>query len=123
LRNFIANQERSLPVSISNASRRQVLRLAAACVSGLAVKAAFSPSEAAELTPLSPSDALAQALGYVVNASIVDAKTNPQFKAGSNCANCLQFEAQGAASGTCKLFPGKLVATNGWCRVWAAKPS
>jgi hypothetical protein len=97
--------------------------LAAAGVSALAAKAIFRPSEAASPTPLSPSDPTAQALGYVADASKVDPKTNPQFKPGSHCANCMQFTAQGADSGLCNLFPGKLVAANGWCRVWAAKPA
>jgi hypothetical protein len=107
----------------SNESRRRILMLAAASVSALAVKAMFRPSEAASPTPLSPTDPTAQALGYVSDASTVDPKTNPQFKPGSHCGNCMQFTAQGAASGTCNLFPGKLVAVNGWCHVWAAKPA
>jgi hypothetical protein len=110
-------------MSTSTESRRRVLLLAAAGVSALAVKAVFRPSEAASPTPLSPSDPSAQALGYVADASTVDPKTSPQFKTGSRCGNCVQFGAQGSDSGTCNLFPGKLVATKGWCRVWAAKPA
>ena len=40
---------------------------------------------------LSPTEPAAKALGYIEDATKVDAKANPTFKAGQNCANCLQW--------------------------------
>jgi hypothetical protein len=71
---------------------------------------------------LDVKDPAAVALGYVVNASQVDAKKYPNYVQGSNCENCLQL--QGSAGNTyrpCSLFPGKLVSVSGWCTSWTAE--
>ena len=69
-----------------------------------------------------PSDPTAVALGYVPDASQVDKAANPMFKEGSMCANCAQIMGnEGDEWRPCNIFPGKLVHSHGWCKVWAPK--
>jgi hypothetical protein len=71
---------------------------------------------------LDPKDPMAAGLSYAEDAGKVDATKNPTFAAGRTCANCLQLTgAPGAPYRPCKLFPGKLVNVNGWCKAWAAQ--
>ena len=61
---------------------------------------------------LDPSEPAAKALGYVTKSTKPDA----------NCGNCSQYQAKsGDAMGPCSLFPGKSVASAGWCSGWAKK--
>jgi hypothetical protein len=78
----------------------------------------------ADLTPLDPSDPTAKALGFVTDASKVNAASNPTYKAGSKCSTCAQYLGKPAdASGGCNIFAGHTVPSGGWCQVWAAKPA
>jgi hypothetical protein len=80
-------------------------------------------SAAAGLPPLDASDPTAQALGFVADASKVDAKANATYKPNQKCGTCAQFQGKaGDASGGCNIFAGKSVPVGGWCKVWAAKP-
>jgi hypothetical protein len=100
-------------------SRRQLLQTA---IAGLAaVPAASILAGRADAEMLSESDATAKSLGYVADAKKVDAKANPNYKPGQQCANCMQYTGK-AASGPCNIFPGKDVAAAGWCKVWVLKP-
>lgn len=82
--------------------------------------AAAAPAAGALLDPASPQ---AKALGYIHDATKVDAKANPMYKPGQFCHNCVQWTAAAdAAQGPCNLFPGKVVKGAGWCKVWALKP-
>jgi hypothetical protein len=77
---------------------------------------------AAPANALDEKDPQAKALGYVQDAAKVDVKTNPTFKPGQSCVNCLQLTGKaGDAFRPCNLFPGKLVNTNGWCKAWVKK--
>ncbi len=77
---------------------------------------------AAEAPHLSPADPVAAALGYHESAGKVDAKAFPTYQPAQSCANCAQLQgAAGEAWRPCGLFPGKLVAAGGWCKVWARK--
>lgn len=90
-----------------------------------AAGAAAAPAAAAGALPmLSPTDPAAKALGYIEDATKVDAKANPTFKAGQDCANCLQWTDKNrkAATSKCNLFPGKMVKSAGWCKVWVKAP-
>jgi hypothetical protein len=76
--------------------------------------AGFFVSTAAygESPALESSDPTAKALGYVPKSAKPDA----------NCANCSLFQAKaGDATGPCTIFPGKSVASAGWCSGWAKK--
>jgi hypothetical protein len=117
--------------SPSLVSRRQAVRALAAAAAGLAVLANDRASGAETRTAQAPGaptphldvkDPAAIALGYVEDAAKVDAKKNPSYTPGSSCENCLQLQgAAGAAYRPCTLFPGKLVATTGWCSAWTAE--
>jgi hypothetical protein len=77
---------------------------------------------AAALPPLDPSDPTAKALGFVTDASKVDTKTYPTFKASQKCGTCAQFQGKaGDATAACTIFAGKSVPQGGWCQVWAQK--
>jgi hypothetical protein len=77
---------------------------------------------AAALPPLDPSDPTAKALGFVNDASKVDAKAYPTFKPGQKCGTCAQYQGKtGDATAACTIFAGKSVPQGGWCQVWAQK--
>ena len=78
-------------------------------------------STAADLPHLPPTDPTAQALGYVEDASTVDAKKYPQHKPAQSCMNCLQFAQQTGGYGACLIFAGKVVSERGWCSAYVAK--
>lgn len=95
---------------------KQRRRIVGALIAGTMVPLVvpFFSARAADATALDPDDPTAKALGYVTASA----------KAGANCANCLQFKgAQGAAMGPCGIFPGKQVASAGWCLSWGKKPA
>ncbi len=67
-------------------------------------------------------DPVAVALGYVKDTTKVDAGKFPKHKADQKCSNCALYSGKpGEASGPCGLFPGKLVAADGWCNSWVKK--
>ncbi len=68
---------------------------------------------------LSESDPQAIALGYKDDSSKVDAKKYPKHEPTQVCANCQLFQGKaGDATAGCALFPGKQVASAGWCSAW-----
>jgi High potential iron-sulfur protein len=96
----------------------------AAAAAKPAAGAAAAPAAAGALPMLNPTEPAAKALGYVEDATKVDAKANPTFKAGQNCSNCLQWADKNrkAPASKCNLFPGKMVKSGGWCKVWVKAP-
>ena len=71
-------------------------------------------------------EALAQAMGYVVDATTTDTKKFPKRAgdAGASqfCDNCALFSAEADAEfGPCSIFQNRLVAGKGWCNAWVAK--
>lgn len=104
--------------------RRFLLQAAMAIPAGtLLLDAAVSTASAEEALPkLDLADPSAKALLYVDDARKVD-RQNPlaaRFTPDQNCANCSQIQGKaGDAYRPCAIFPGKLVASNGWCSVWA----
>jgi hypothetical protein len=101
-------------------SRRNLLKGLALGAAGAAIGA--RAASGADTAKLDVHDPHAVALGYVENASQVDAKKYPQYVAGSNCDNCLQLQGKpGNNYRPCALFPGKLVAVSGWCSAWTAE--
>jgi hypothetical protein len=79
---------------------------------------------AAGLTPLDPNDPTAKALGFVSDATKVDAASNPTYKSTQKCSTCAQFLGKaGDATAGCNIFAGHSVPAGGWCKVWAAKPA
>jgi hypothetical protein len=77
---------------------------------------------AAALPPLDPSDPTAKALGFVNDASKVDAKKYPTYKPTQKCSNCAQFQGKPTdPTAACTIFAGKSVPQGGWCQVWAQR--
>lgn len=97
-------------------TRRQFMMVSAASVAALATtKVAYAQPM------LSESDAQASALGYVENAKDVDTAKFPKYKEGQLCNNCQLYSAKDDKAGACSIFPGKLVAGEGWCNLWVKK--
>lgn len=86
-------------------------------LSGFAVGAwAQTPALVDEKSPQ------AVALGYVADASRVDAKKFPKYAAGQLCSNCALYQGKPSdAAAPCSLFAGKPVAGKGWCNAWVRK--
>jgi len=80
-------------------------------------------ARATDLTPLDPTDSTAQSLGFVPDASKVDASANPTFKPGQHCGVCMQYQGkQSDATAGCSIFPGHSVPSGGWCRTFVQRP-
>jgi len=103
--------------------RRTVLKGALAGLAAIPVVGIVTRADAAPVT-LDVNDPQAKGLGYVVDTSKVDDKTNPMHKPDQKCANCAQYQGKATdASAPCTIFAGKLVAGAGWCKVWVKKPA
>jgi len=103
--------------------RRDVLKGALIGVADVPVTAILGRAEAAA-GPVDPNEPQAKSLGYVKDATKVDAMANPNFKPGQHCANCLQVPKgkEGGAQVPCNIFAGRMVEANGWCKVWVKRP-
>jgi len=107
-------------MSNESLSRRDLLK--GALVGIAAGSAASLVSQVAQAAPPMLTEADGKAMGYVVDAAKVDAKSKPTYKVGQTCANCALYQGKaGDAAGPCAIFPGKHVAAKGWCQVWAKK--
>ena len=101
--------------------RRTVLKGALTSLAAIPVVAFVGRAQAAG-TKLDPADPQAKALGYVADASKIDA-SNTLYKAGSHCSTCVQWKgAASDAEAACGIFVGKVVPAGGWCKVYAKKP-
>ena len=109
----------------SKFSRRAIVK--GAMIAGALIPAMglmSGTAAAAGLTALDPKDPTAQALGFVTDATKVDAAANSTYKSTQKCGNCAQFQGKaGDASAGCNIFSGKSVPQGGWCKVWAQKPA
>ena len=76
---------------------------------------------AEDLPRVNEDDPMAKALNYVHDARTVDAARRLSDRYCNNCA----LYAGGADDewSKCSIFPGKVVAGQGWCSAWAPKPS
>jgi hypothetical protein len=104
-------------------ARRTLLKGALLGVAAVPVTALLGRAEAAA-GPVDPNEQQAKSLGYVADATKVDAKANPNYKAGQHCGNCLQAPSAkaGDAAVACNIFAGRMVSANGWCKVYVKKP-
>jgi hypothetical protein len=103
-------------------SRRDALKKVVLMLGAVAIVRPGQIVHAADLPHLDPADPTAKSLGYTPDAKSIDAKAFPQFKAGSACNNCMQFQGKaGDAWGPCSIFAGKQVNANGWCQVYVKK--
>ena len=104
--------------------RRTLLKGALLGVAAVPVSALLSRTADAAGAKVSPDEPQAKSLGYVEDASKVDAKANPNHKPGQMCSNCLQAPAYkaGMTEVPCNIFAGRPVAAKGWCKVYVKKP-
>jgi len=106
------------PISRRSLLKGALLGLAAAPAASLLSREAYAANPL-----IDPADPQAKALGYIHDATQVDAKANPNYKPGQICANCIQYTGKaGEAEGGCNIFPGKNVKAAGWCKVYVIKP-
>jgi High potential iron-sulfur protein len=111
-------------MSNSRLDRRTLLKNALIGLAAAPAVGLIRESAAAAPPPhLDEKDPLAVAMGYVHDAKKVDPNKVPQYKAGTNCANCLQLTGkEGDEWRPCNIFAGKAVNAKGWCKVWVLKP-
>ncbi len=102
-------------------NRRSLLKSLAATAAAAAAVLRGVKSRSAELPHLNVKDPQAVKLGYVENATQVDAKKYPAYVKGSRCDNCLLLQGSSGAYRPCNLFAGKLVSAAGWCTGWSAE--
>ena len=104
-------------------SRRRLLQTALAGMAAVPAAALVTREALAKGEDVADDDPTAKSLSYVGDASKVNPKTNPTYKAGQHCANCIQYTGKpGDAKGPCNIFPGKQVKAAGWCKVWVLRP-
>ncbi len=106
----------------SKTSRRAVIK--GALVAGVFMTTVDQSATATEeeLPLLDPKDPSAIALGFVADATKVDASTNPMHKPTQKCGTCAQFQGKpGDTHGGCTIFAGHSVPRGGWCKVWTEK--
>lgn len=104
--------------------RRTLLKGALLGVAAAPVTALLSRTATAATGRVDPNEPQAKSLGYVEDATKVDAKANPNFKPGQNCANCLQAPTAkpGMTEVPCNIFAGRPVSAKGWCKVYVKRP-
>ena len=104
--------------------RRSLLKGALLGVAAVPVATLLSRTADAAAGKVDPNEPQAKSLGYVEDATKVDAKANPNYKAGQMCANCLQAPTYkaGMTEVPCNIFAGRNVAAKGWCKVYVKKP-
>lgn len=106
---------------MSKIPRRTFIKLSAAATAGCLMHTGRE-AQADDLPKLALDDPMAQAMKYVHDASTVDPATRANPAPEQNCANCALIQGEeGAEWRPCQIFPGKLVAADGWCAVWAPK--
>jgi High potential iron-sulfur protein len=107
--------------SLSAVNRRSLVKNLAAAAAAVSILRGVK-SRATDLPHLNVKDAEAVALGYVENATQVDAKKYRTYVQGSRCDNCLLLQgSSGASYRPCNLFAGKVVSAAGWCSGWTAE--
>lgn len=94
----------------STPNRRVFMMQVAAAGSVLAT------AQAQAKTKITETDPQAAAVGYKLDASKVDTKRFPKYKAGEKCNNCMAWASKPTDEwGECTLFDNKFVIHSGWC--------
>jgi len=100
-------------------SRRQFMMT---IVPAAAALSAMTCAHAADAAKVDEKDPAATGLGYKHDATKVDAKKYPTFKAGNVCGGCQFYQGKPTdAWAACPLLGGKQVNGKGWCSAWAKK--
>lgn len=106
---------------MSTMPRRKFIQLSAVTAAAYLAQPGRE-AHAADLPHLTEDDPMGKAMKYTHDTSTVDAGSRTNPAADQNCANCALIQgADGDEWRPCQIFPGKAVAANGWCSVWAPK--
>jgi hypothetical protein len=110
---------------IKKVGRRQFLTIGTKAGCGALALTAI-PIHLLAQDAVSESEPLAQAMGYVEDATKVDTAKFPKRAgdAGAQqfCHNCALYAgAADAEQAPCSIFQNRLVAGAGWCNAWVAK--
>ena len=102
-------------------NRRNFLKLGGGAVALTAI-----PLKLVAADEVSQDEPLAQAMGYVTDASTVDTAKFPKRagEAGSKqfCNNCALYAGEvDDETAPCSIFQNRLVRGAGWCNAWVAK--
>ncbi len=100
-------------------SRRRFMQSASAAAAFGAAGLAVGRADAEELPKVDENGPMARALNYVHDAKTVDAAKRASDRFCNNCA--LYAGGTDEAWAECSIFPGKVVAGEGWCSAWAPK--
>jgi hypothetical protein len=66
---------------------------------------------------LSPDDAYAKAMGFVLDTNDADSAKFTKHSPDQSCAKCQLWSGkEGDSLGPCSFFGGRLVPPGGWCR-------
>ena len=106
-------------------NRRKFLKLGMTAGGGALALSAI-PIELLAQDAVSESEPLAQAMGYVTDATKADTTKFPKRagEAGAKqfCHNCALYAGEpDSASAPCSIFQNRLVSGGGWCNAWVAK--
>ena len=106
-------------------NRRKFLKLGMAA-GGSALALGAIPINLVADDEVSEDEPLAQAMGYVKDASTVDTAKFPKRAgdAGAQqfCYNCALFAGEAdAETAPCSIFQNRPVRGAGWCNAWVAK--
>lgn len=113
----------SKPVQIR---RREFLKFSLKAGSSAVALSAIPITLLAQDDKVAEDEALAQAMGYVLDASNTDTEKFPKRagEAGANqfCHNCALYAGTADDEfAPCSIFQNRLVAGEGWCNAWVAK--
>jgi hypothetical protein len=96
---------------MSQFDRRNFLKLSTASLVGITMGGVSLRAFAEEQIKL--DDPLAVAMKYVHKSTVE----------GQICGNCVHIKGDASAAWRpCNIFPGKLVANDGWCAAWMKQP-
>ncbi len=106
-------------------NRRKFLKLGVAA-GGSAIALTAIPINLVAAEEVGEDEPLAQAMGYVKDASTVDTAKFPKRAgdAGAQqfCYNCALFAGEAdAETAPCSIFQNRPVRGAGWCNAWVAK--
>ena len=105
--------------------RRKFLRLGVTAGGSMLALSAI-PIQLVAQDVVAESEPLAQAMGYVTDASKADTTKFPKRagEAGAKqfCHNCALYAGEAdSESAPCSIFQNRLVSGAGWCNAWVAK--
>lgn len=100
-------------------TRRRFVKTVGAATAAVTTGFTAGTASAADLPRVKEDDPMAKALHYVHDARTVDAAKRFSDR---YCNNCALYAGNAADEwAKCSVFPGKVVAGQGWCQVWAPK--